>query len=413
MGFFDAITGQSIIDSGISLYNGIANRNAAKKANEQNIALARETNALNHQMMQENNQFQLNAMREQNQFNRDSAIEMFNLENEYNNPLAQIDRLRKAGINPAVALGGSATSIVNSGDANTPSASGSGVSSSLPSLVTPQVSVVPPVSKGYMDALKTFADVALSKSQKVKTDSEKSRIDKLVDGELRHLLSSAAYSEALTKYQNLQSQLDAQFAPYERDAKIREIGAHIKQLFADASLASLKGETEKSMKLYYEAEKAVKDIQARTLREKLPFELAQLRANIRLINEKVATEKTIQDNNKSGSAYNRAMAKLYTMSADIEAAKRDWMTSRGTNEYGFPTESNLEKMFTYQMRQQVKNLGKTDKEMAKLSQEVENLFLMAKKNSKDLDWYEVDKVWKMAMEFYKHNIEAADALMPF
>lgn len=394
MGFWDAITGSTVLDAGLSLYNGIANRKASKDMNEANIALQRETNDLAYKMFHEGNDF-----------SRQQAIDMFNLENEYNRPEEQVKRLRDAGLNPALMMDNG--TMVNSGDISTPS------SLSTPNLVAPQVGKVPPISEGLIDALKGMTEIQNVRSKTDLQDSETWKNYQKTDAEVQQLLSDVKYKEAMTNYQNLQTSLDEKFASMERSRKLSEMAANIKKLFADAQLAAFKGETEKANKLYLEAETKLTDTKEKQMKGRFGLELMMLRANIRLLQEQRNTEKSKQGALYGQGLQSRAMAKLYNVSADIEEAKRNWMTSRGTNEYGFPTESNLEKIFTYDMRQKAKNLAKTDKEMAKLSQEVENLFLLARKNSKDLDWYEVDKCWKMAMELYKNNIELIDGITPF
>lgn len=76
------------------LFSGMSNAIMAEETNRQNRQLVKETNELNYKINQENNAF-----------NRNLAIEMFNLENKYNNPAAQMSRLQNAGINPFVAAG--------------------------------------------------------------------------------------------------------------------------------------------------------------------------------------------------------------------------------------------------------------------------------------------------------------------
>ena len=76
------------------LFSGMSNAIMAEETNRQNRQLVKETNELNYKINQENNAF-----------NRNLAIEMFNLENQYNNPAAQMSRLQNAGINPFVAAG--------------------------------------------------------------------------------------------------------------------------------------------------------------------------------------------------------------------------------------------------------------------------------------------------------------------
>lgn len=394
MGFWSAITGSTLLDAGLSLYNGIANRKASSDMNAANIALQRETNDLAYKMFHEGNDF-----------SRQQAIDMFNLENEYNRPEEQVKRLREAGLNPALMMDNG--TMVNSGDVSTPS------SLSTPNLVSPQVGKVPPISEGLIDALKGMTEIQNVRSKTDLQDSETWKNYQKTDAEVQQLLSDVKYKEAMTNYQNLQTSLDEKFAPMERSRRLSEMAANIKKLFADSQLAAFKGDTEKANKLYLEAETKLTDTKEKQLKGRFGLELMMLRANIRLLQEQRNTEKSKQGALYGQGLQSRAMAKLYNVSADIEDAKRNWMTSRGTNEFGFPTESNLEKIFTYDMRQKAKNLAKTDKEMAKLSQEVENLFLLARKNSKDLDWYEVDKCWKMAMELYKNNIELIDGITPF
>ena len=101
------------ITGGLGLLSGIGNLIGQNKANQQNIAMQRETNALNYQMFQESQEF----ARAQQQ-----------LAMEYNDPSAQVERLRKAGINPAAVFGNGSVSDVS--QASAPSA---------PNMVAPQV----------------------------------------------------------------------------------------------------------------------------------------------------------------------------------------------------------------------------------------------------------------------------------
>lgn len=79
------------------------------------------------------------------QFNHDAAIEMFNLENAYNTPAAQIQRMRAAGLNPALMTGqqlvAASGSAPSSSPASSPAASGTSASAgsglSSPVLINP------------------------------------------------------------------------------------------------------------------------------------------------------------------------------------------------------------------------------------------------------------------------------------
>lgn len=155
---------------GTSALNGYLNYQSSKQANEANLQAVRETNQTNKDIAAANNEWSLAAMREQNEWNRQQAVDMFRMENEYNSPSLQMQRLRDAGINPAVALGGSTTSIANSGDASTPTAAG------LPAPVTPQIvsphfQPVTPFTGGLIQALGDFAKMSVDEasSRKIRT----------------------------------------------------------------------------------------------------------------------------------------------------------------------------------------------------------------------------------------------------
>lgn len=155
---------------GTSALNGYLNYQSTKQANAANLQAVRETNQTNKEIAAANNEWSLNAMREQNAFNSQQAIDVFNMENEYNTPAMQMQRLRNAGINPAIALGGSATSVANSGDASTPTAAG------LPTPVTPQIvsphfQPVTPFTGGFIQALGDFAKMSVDEanSKKIRT----------------------------------------------------------------------------------------------------------------------------------------------------------------------------------------------------------------------------------------------------
>lgn len=378
--------------------NGFFNRSAQKSMNEANIAMQRETNELQHQMMQE-----------QNDFNRNMAIEMFNMENDYNTPLAQVQRLREAGLNPAMMLGNG--NMANTGDAMTPSGA------NVPTLTAPRVDKVPPLTMGLIDSLEALSRIQKNRSSAAKEDSETWKNYKKTDQEIQSLLADVKYKEALTTYQNLQTFLAEQFAPFERNANLKKLVEETKKIVAEASLAAAKGDTEKAQKDYIKVEEMFLRTQDSQLKAKFPYVLMTMRGQIKLLQEQAKTEGTKQELNRSSSQVNRGLSAIYQIQSELEGAKRDWMTNRSANEYGFPTESNLEKIFNTQFRQAISNLSKTDREAAKIDKEIDNLMLMARKNQKDLDWYEVERVWSMFIQFTEQNRKTAQtaisAVKPF
>lgn len=93
----NALVGSSLVSGAANLFGGIFGASSADKAAKSQLQAVRETNALNKELA-----FQ------QNEWN----LQQWNRQNAYNDPSAQMSRLRAAGINPYFALGS-----VNSGNA--------------------------------------------------------------------------------------------------------------------------------------------------------------------------------------------------------------------------------------------------------------------------------------------------------
>lgn len=92
-----------------SLFNGGMSYRAVKKYNKGQMELAQMNNQWNANQSAINRQWEENQVAKQNQWN----LEQWNRENEYNSPVAQAERLKAAGINPAFmsADGGTAGSV--------------------------------------------------------------------------------------------------------------------------------------------------------------------------------------------------------------------------------------------------------------------------------------------------------------
>ena len=112
---------------------------------KKNLQLQRETNELNAQLTRETNE--LNA--QQNQMNRDFSeaeaqkardftLSMYNKENAYNTPAAQVARYKAAGLNPALAMGNISAGTASSGGTSQASAPGS-TPMSAPQYQAPQL----------------------------------------------------------------------------------------------------------------------------------------------------------------------------------------------------------------------------------------------------------------------------------
>ena len=106
-----------------SLFSGLFSSSNSNK----NLQSTRETNATNLQIHREDNAF--NAQQSDQAWQR--TQQMFHMENAYNSPMQQIQRLQAAGLNPAVAMG------------NTPPAQAQGASPS-PATAAAAPTMIPP-----------------------------------------------------------------------------------------------------------------------------------------------------------------------------------------------------------------------------------------------------------------------------
>lgn len=85
----------SAITAGASLIGGLIDNKSQNKNIDKQIAVQKEEN-------QKNRDYNLMLAQKQNAWN----VEQWERENAYNDPQAQLDRMRKAGINPDLAVGG-------------------------------------------------------------------------------------------------------------------------------------------------------------------------------------------------------------------------------------------------------------------------------------------------------------------
>lgn len=95
-----------------------ANLAINEATNASNYQIAQETNAANAQIAQMNNEYNERMLERQLQ----QEWEMWDAENEYNTPAAQMQRQREAGVNPYVAANAGSISSGNAGSMTNPSA---------------------------------------------------------------------------------------------------------------------------------------------------------------------------------------------------------------------------------------------------------------------------------------------------
>lgn len=178
------------------------------------------TSESNERLAKENREFQLAASKE-----------LWNMENEYNNPSSQMARLVDAGINPYVA----ASKVAESNS-----------SSSMP---TP--SQTAPVNQAYTGFGQAFSDAAnvLGQLANARNKTAESEF-------LERTLAARAKSEVVAAQQKeFDYELDKIFKSQERNSFLQESQSRIKKSLSDIELAL-------SQKDYYQAEKLYTDLKS-------------------------------------------------------------------------------------------------------------------------------------------------------
>lgn len=292
-----------------SLFNGITSASNTKSTNKTNMQIARETNDMSMAIARENNAAQLAALRENNEFARSQALEMFNLENEYNTPAAQKQRLLAAGLNPATFYGQGAQ-VVNSGDIATPQAQSSGVTSSMPSLVTPTLqtppSVIGAMFSSFSQAASALRDLSSSDLNKAQSD----KIVKLMEGELGKLLSEKDLNAARAKVENVQAQLLEVYGKAKNKAEVQRLIAAASKDLQEALLAQSRNDTEKANKLIADFEAKIRSKNLEVLSEKAPLIIQEAQESVNLIKEKQRTEQSMQASNYASAEESHSRAQL-------------------------------------------------------------------------------------------------------
>lgn len=153
----DPVIGAGLIAGAGSLVGGIANAFGQSSANETNIQLARE--------------------------NREWQEMMWNKQNEYNSPAAQIERMREAGLNPALMY-----SQGNVGNAGSPG-----------SIPTPQVQPVTGLGNGLAGAADSIGDSMIKLEQVKQMRAQSALLAAKATKELNTTMTPEQYQEYLNK----------------------------------------------------------------------------------------------------------------------------------------------------------------------------------------------------------------------
>ncbi len=147
MGFFSGLKFADILTPATSLFGGLLSSIGAHETNKTNLKIARETNQANRANQEYQNDWNLN---------------MWNMQNEYNSPLAQRQRLEAAGLNP----------IFNGIDG----AGNAGALQSAPFTAVngaPMLNEGAPMGESIANLGKTLAEIELMRSQAKKNDADR------------------------------------------------------------------------------------------------------------------------------------------------------------------------------------------------------------------------------------------------
>lgn len=235
----------------VSLVEGANNRQAQREANAQNVAENQANRDFNAQQSAIQRQFEAQQAQFANQFSHNEALEafnrsskfqkeMWNAENAYNSPDAQIKRLMDAGLNPNLFGGDNTAGGVGS-------VSSSPASASMPHGVSASAgSSIPMAPISYTNPLLESANVRLANATAEKAEQEAERTKRLLPGELSIQgmtlnLGNADIELKQSQKQELQSkmqvdlatirQMDEQTSNLEQTRKLMVLDEKQKQIF--------------------------------------------------------------------------------------------------------------------------------------------------------------------------------------
>lgn len=190
-GFKRANVGGELIGAAGSLLGGLFSSSGSRYAARKQLQAVRETNAANLQIAQQNNAFN---------------ERMWNLQNEYNSPVAQRTRLEQAGINPYLMLDGS----------NTGNAQSSVTADTSGTQVAPDVGST--IAGGYQSLGSSISSAASQIAQMVYNND-------LQSANVAKAQAEAFNVSAQTRYQELQNEFAV--AQFLADLRLKKIQGDI------------------------------------------------------------------------------------------------------------------------------------------------------------------------------------------
>lgn len=203
----DPVTGSALIGAGASLLGNLFGSKSQSDANKTNLKIALMNNEYNERMMQKQ---------------MDYNTEMWQRQNEYNTPAAQVQRLRYAGLNPALMMGqGQTGTAVSAGGVSPAQANHAEVKPYIPDM------------SGISQAAQQYAALELQKSriqsENALTDAQTRNMYIENQYKASQLLADIAVKSAETKnvrakttYQQIENSMRKQMLGAEYELTMRQ-----------------------------------------------------------------------------------------------------------------------------------------------------------------------------------------------
>lgn len=232
----------SAITGGVSLLGGLIDNNTSKKNAQRAIRAQQEEN-------QKNREYNLMLAQQQNAWN----VEQWERENEYNSPVKQMERFKKAGMNPDLMVGGGAQNLAAH---------------------SPQMTAGAPSTPTDMSALGQVPTLG----QAIQTALRDSMIGAQIDNIKADTKQKEADAEGKTidnKYKDMFNELDIDLKNIQKNRGYQEAEMMYEQYELIKKEVSIKGESLKQMKLETlnkQIENSFKDREIKAIIKKLENE---------------------------------------------------------------------------------------------------------------------------------------------
>lgn len=212
------------ISAGLDAVTGLGGVISSAIASKRNLQAQRETNQMNYQINQMNNEFNQSMMERQMEYN----TEMWNKENEYNSASAQVQRLKAAGLNPALMMGNAGTASTALGV--TPAQASSAAPMQAPTLDVRQLA---DSIQHLASPAATFAQVKQLGAEAEKSSIESSLWKAKTIGEIENMSQDTKSKQLQNAYQSIINQ-------FQRDTYNADVqSALMRPALAKAQLRSM------------------------------------------------------------------------------------------------------------------------------------------------------------------------------